>query len=355
MVYVTVVNEDVGEESGGDAAAKPKEEGEAESGQLPLGNLEKVELDFSTELCPILMQVAHKLLQYAHLYVCSTSAREGGPPYSAPALDAPRQALDALLCLSGKSLMSPKDKPPYNSHLPEHVNERLKVWEAALVIDPLQKKKLSMYDDIQVAVCMVNFLDLHISAFAGNQTFNPCRGLKSCISSVLMILEYMANIFHDHCEGDASDNQLLLSLTNGMVPMSCDVMMEFAHAQLLKFVLSDLDYSASCAKWRVSRCLEVLRLPVMRECELMGTILADLFRLLVSMLQELSRDSSSLFKFFFGEDKPTSMCGKFPVLKCFTPFLFPALLLPYPSFSLPFLPPFPHPPSTFLNPLLPFP
>lgn len=285
----------MGEELSGDA--KPKEEVESE--QL-MGRLERVELEFCTELCPILIQMAHKLLQYAHLYVCSSLGEEASP------LDAPRQALDALLCLSGKSLMSPKDKPPYNSHLPECVNERLKVWEAALVIDPLEKKKLSMYDDIQVAVCMVNFLDLHFSAFSGSLTFSPCRGLKSSISSVLMILEYMTNIFHDHCEGPASENQFLLSLTNGMVPMSCDVMMEFAHAQLLKFVLSDLDYSASCAKGRVSCCLDVLRLPEMRECELMGTILADLFRLLVSMLQELSKDSISLFQFFFGKEQATS-------------------------------------------------
>ena len=100
---------------------------------------------------------------------------------------------------------------------------------------------------------------------------------------------------------------MLLSLTNGMVPMSCDIMMDFAHSQLLKFVLGDQDYSASCAKGRVSRCLDVLKLPEMKECELLGTILADLFHLLVSMLQELTTDSSNLFEFFFGEGKDTSM------------------------------------------------
>lgn len=297
-IIIIAVNEDLGEEPGSDGSCK---EEESESDQL--GRLERFELQFCTDLCPVLVKVAHKLLQYAHLYVCSSSSDPDAPSSasaSAP-LGAPQQALDVLLCLSGKSLVSPKDRPPYNSHLPGVVNERLKMWEAATPIDPVQKKKLSMFDDIQVAVCMVNFLDLHFSAFSGSQTFHPSRGLKSAISSVLVILEYMANIFHDH--GQLED-PMLSSLTTGMVPMSCDVMMEFAHAQLLKFVLSDRNYAANCAKGRVSRCLEVLRLPEMRESELMGTILADLFRLLITMLQDLTKEGG-LFGFFFDGEQTT--------------------------------------------------
>ena len=177
------------------------------------------------------------------------------------------------------------------------------MWESALVIDPVQKKKLSIYDDVQVAVCMVNFLDLHFSAFGGTKTFIPCRSLKSCIVSVLMILDYMANIFHEHREEEAT-GEILKSLTDGMVPMSCDVMMEFSHAQLLKFVMSDREYSYSCTRGRVNRCLAVLKLPEVRECELLGTILANLFRLLVAMLKDLS-DEESLFDFFFSSSEAT--------------------------------------------------
>lgn len=294
------MNEGLGEEPGSDEIEKSKPKDESDSEHL--GHLEKYELEFCYQLCPILVKVAQKLLQYGHLYVCSTPTPEtpGVTPYSSTAcLNAPRQALDVLLYLSGKSLVSPKGKAPYNSHLPEHVNTRLKMWESALPIDPMQKKKLSIYDDIQVAACMVNFLNLHFSAFSGTQTFNPSRSLKSAVCSVLSILEYVANIFHEHRQ-DAVASKMLWTLTMGMVPMSCDVMMEFAHSQLLKFVLNDHEYMSSCAKGRITRCLEVLRLPEMRESELMGTILADLFRLLIAMLQDLSEDDN-LFEFFFSE------------------------------------------------------
>ena len=325
------VNDDLSEELTSESSrAKEVPEEVAER----LGQLERFELEFCTDLCPILIQVTHRLLQYAHLFVCSAPSSEGGTssssPSSSPAGGAPRQALDVLLCLSGKSLVSPKDKPPYNSHLPAYMNDRLKLWEAALVIDPAQKKKLSMYDDVQVAVCMVNFLNLHYSAFSGTQTYSPARSLKSTIGSVLMILEYMASIFHDHGSpaggGDgggagptpsspspapsaprgAHHHPMLLALTSEMVPLSCDVMMEFAHAHLLKFVLSDRDYASSCARGRVEQCLRVLQLAEMRECELTGIILADLFCLLVAMLQDLSQDDG-FFEDFFGGEKQASM------------------------------------------------
>ena len=209
-----------------------------------------------------------------------------------------------LLYLSGKSLVSPKDRPPYNSQLPERVNERLKLWEASLPIDPVQKKKLSLYDDVQVASCMTAFLDLHFSAFSGTQTFSPARTLKSGIQSGLGILEYVASVLHVHREaGPARD--MLHSLTLGMVPLSCDVMMEFAHTQLLKFVLGDQDYSHTCTRGRVSKCLQVLRLPEMRQCELVGVVLADLFRLLMVMLNDLAEEGK-LELFYFSQQQDTS-------------------------------------------------
>ena len=270
-----------------------------------LGQLEKFELEFCHHLCPVLIKVAQRLVQYAHLFVCSPFPLGEESAGSPAPLGVPQQALDVLLYLSGQSLVSPKDKPPFNSHLPEQVNERLKMWESALVIDPVQKKKLSIYDDVQVAVCMVNFLDLHFLAFGGMKTYSPTRGLKSAIVSVLMILDYMANIFHEHRE-DPATSQMLWSLTAGLVPMSCDIMMEFTHAQLLKFVLSDREYSHSCTKGRVTRCLDVLRSEEVRECELLGTILANLFRLLVAMLKDVGSEEESMFDFFFCSDnQPT--------------------------------------------------
>ena len=71
---------------------------------------------------------------------------------------------------------------------------------------------------------------------------------------------------------------MLWSLTAGLVPMSCDVMMEFTHTQLLKFVLNDCEYLQSCTRGRVTHCLDVLRSEEVRECELLGTILANLFQ-----------------------------------------------------------------------------
>lgn len=251
-----------------------------------------------------MIRLVRQLLQYGHLYVSSSSDPDHAP-YSAPHLPGvPRQALDALLYLSGKSLVSPKDKPPYNSKLPDHVNEHLKTWESALPIDPAQKKQLSMYDDVQVAVCIGSFLDLHFSAFSGTLTFSPVRSLKSAIGSALGILEYVASVFHDH-RGNELAGRMLAELTNGMVPMSCDVMMEFSHSQLLKFVLSDQDYSHSCTRGRVAKCLEVLRLPAVRECELVGVVLSNLFRLLMAMLREVVSEEGRLGE-LFSEEQGTS-------------------------------------------------
>ena len=295
ILLLLLGNEEVGEESSGGDTPQSKDEAKPDHPS----QVEEFDLEFSNQLGPILVKVAQKLLQYAHLYV-SCSSNPDVPPYTPVSLDAPREALDVLLSLSGKNLVVPKDKVTFTAHLPESVHERLKHWESALVIDPLQKKKLSIYDNVQVATCIVNFLDSHFSAFGGTRTFDPSRSLKSAITSVLMIIEYMSNLFQFVRE-DTAGNKLLWSLTTGIVPLSCDMMMEFAHPEFMKFITNPKEFSYSCTRYKISRCLKVLRLPEMRECELLGSILADLFKLLNSLLNDISEEDY-LFDSVFSEE-----------------------------------------------------
>ena len=262
--------------------------------------MEKFELEFCTQLAPLLIKLSQKLLQYAHLYVTSSFSPDVAP-YTTTSISAPREALDVLLSLSGKNLIFPKDKPLFVAHLPEDMLERLKVWEAALVIDPVQKKRLSSYDDEQGGSCMVNFLDCHLSAFGGTRTFDPSRSLKSTIISVLILMDYMSN--SDLSEAVMS-SQLLWSLTMGIIPLSCDVMMGFAQSHLMRFATNAKEFSYSCTRYKVSQCMKVLQLPEMQESDLLGTILADLFHLMHSMLVDMSEDDK-LFEFVLCEEEMT--------------------------------------------------
>lgn len=267
--------------------------------------MEKYEVVFCSRLGLILTRVAEKLLKYAHHYVCTmfpataaaaaaTAGNTDSDPYLFSGTDADYQVFDVLLSLSGKNLVSPKDKIPFNSHLPNGFREALRVWDSALVIDPNQKKKLSFYEDIQVTSAVMSFLHSHFSAFGGLRTFDPSRSLKGTLNSVLMILEFMANIFREFQEeGEEEDQESQQQqreawslLIQGMVPLSCDVMMEFSHSQLLKFIdTNSQEFARSCSRYRITKCLDVLRRPEMQSSKLVGTILADLFQLLDSLLR----------------------------------------------------------------------
>ncbi len=276
-----------------------------------------MESKLSIQLGPLLINLVQKLLHYAHLYVTS-SPNEGVGPYTTPCVDGPQEALDVLLSLSGKNLVSPKDRPLFTSHLPEGIHERLKMWESALPIDPIQKKRLSDYVDIQVAVCIVNFLDSHFLAFGGTRTFDPCRSLKSAINSALVIVDYIFSVSHNLSdEGSGDHTELISGIEKGVIPLSCDAMMEFAHPHLMKFVIDPKNFSFNCSKYKLTRCMEILQLSEMRKCELLGMIVADLFQLLNSLLKDSSEGEGSVFDFVFSDEQNTSKKQSFPLYATF--------------------------------------
>ena len=161
-----------------------------------------------------------------------------------------REALETLLCLSGKNPLAPKERSSLASHLPAAIQERIKSWESALLLDSTLKKKLSVYGDIQIEPCLLRFLDCHLMAFAGSRTFDPSRGLKSAISAVLVVLEYMFGVFHEmEKEGEERKKEV----TEAMVSLSCDVTMEFCQAQLLKFLLNNAEFASRCLHYKTAR------------------------------------------------------------------------------------------------------
>ena len=217
-----------GAEKPEEAPSSPKGEEEEEGKDKDKSNEEAFFNKFGKNLISLVVKVTQKLLKYSHSYNLSVAA----PNLTAPTpqlSEIPSPVLESLLRLSGKNPLSPKDsKSLFGDHIPEVVKERLKLWNAALLIDATQKQKLCAHsvEDIQIDKCMVAFLDLHFMAFAGTRTFNPSRSLKSTLSSALNLL---FNVFG-----------LKLSESAGMVgeivPVSCDTLMEFAHSDLAKVI-----------------------------------------------------------------------------------------------------------------------
>ena len=224
-------------------------------------------------LAPILIKSLVKLLNYAHAYVVSPSNQ------LAITSAVPLTVLNGLLAFSGGSLLHPKDKKShFCNHLPSEVLDRLKSWSAALPIDASHKEDLSTKsaEEFNLSNHMLKFLDLHYTAFAGTRTYDPTRSLKSTVSSVLFLLHRMLQL------KPSEGKEVVLQL----VPVACDVMADFAHSELRKLVKigDEAAFSLASRQFKLSHCFDLVRLPSMRSCNLLGPVLTDLFDLLSTML-----------------------------------------------------------------------
>lgn len=238
---------DIGEDIENAESSADKEGGE-EGGKAEKTALEKFEVAFCSQLGPVVVRVLHRLLRCAHLYVSPAQCGLGADT-SEQVPPAMREAVETLLSLSGRNPISPKECTALSSQLPMPVQDRLRSWESALPLDPTLKKKLSVYGDIQLEACLHGFLDCHFLAFAGLRTFDPSRGLKSAVSSGLVVLEYMFGVFHE-MEGEGDETKKAVS--EAVVSLSCDLTMEFSQAQLLKFLLDTTEFASRCLQYKTA-------------------------------------------------------------------------------------------------------
>lgn len=273
--------EEEGEEIPGEASSslKEKEDDEVEGKDEEKSGEEAFFNKFGRNLIPLVVKVTRKLLKYSHSYTLPVAAPNLSTTPSPQLSEMPSLALESLLRLSGKDPLSPKEsKSLFGSHIPDVVKERVKLWNAALLIDSTQKQKLSAHsvEDIQIDKCMVTFLDLHFMAFAGTRTFNPSRSLKSTLSSALNLL---LNLF-------SLKPSESVNMTGEIVPISCDILMEFAHSDLAKLIQNSSKeaFSLDCMRYKLTESFQLFRLPGMQDCHLLGPVLADFFSLLRSML-----------------------------------------------------------------------
>ena len=75
-------------------------------------------------------------------------------------------------------------------------------------------------------------------------------------------------------------------MTGEIVPISCDILMEFAHSDLAKLIQNSSKeaFSLDCMRYKLNESFQLFRLPGMQDCHLLGPVLADFFSLLRSML-----------------------------------------------------------------------
>ena len=262
------------EKKGDDDDKTEKESPEHDSdGEEDSPECEAIFEQFGRRLIPILIKTALKLLQYCHVYALSDST---SLDKVSDTNDPNFQVLDMLLSLSSKNPIFPKDsKPLFGNLIADPIKERLKSWSAALSIDPSLKEKLCTrnVEDIKIEDLMMSLLELHFTAFAGTRTFDPTRSLKSTLSSIVSLLQSLFDL-----KSSASEEMGL-----EVVPLGCDVMMEFAHSEVLKLISDEQQFLTECNKFKVQRSVELIQRPGMEGNSLVGTVLADLFTLLGSL------------------------------------------------------------------------
>ena len=244
-------------------------------------------------LINILLKTTARLLRFCRLN--AMIGNQAGDPPSFNELS--QTALDGIMKLAGRDPIQPKDsKPLFQAHIPDSVRERLKAWNSALLIDPTHKEKLCNHDlDSSVSDLIAQFLNLHLSAFAGPRFFGPTRCFKSTISSLLSLLSTLFEMSPSETFTVADDDSASLpakgsSFLSGLVPLSCDVMMEFCGADMLKLVkiCGEKPFSLAVLEHRVRQSSRLLQLPRMTESNLLGPLLADFFALLSSLLEDAS-------------------------------------------------------------------
>ena len=243
-------------------------------------------------LVNILLNTTEKLLVYCRLYAMIGNQTGGRPSFN----ELSQTALDGIMKLAGRDPLQPKDtKPLFHAHIPDEVRERLKTWNSALLIDPAHKEKLCNHDlDSSVSDIIVQFLNLHLSAFTGPRFFGPTRCFKSTLSSLLSLLSTLFEMCPPQTFTVPEESTSLpargSSLLSGLVPLSCDVMMEFCGADMLKLVkiCGDKQFSLAVLEHRFRQSSRLLQLPRMTGCNLLGPLLADFFGLLGSLLDDAS-------------------------------------------------------------------
>ena len=242
-------------------------------GEVDSPELEAIFEQFGRRLVPVLIKTAQKLLQYCHVYALSDST---SLDMVSDTSDPNYQVLEMLISLSSKNPIFPKDsKPFFGGLIAEPIKERLKSWSSALPVDPALKEKLcTQYtDDIKIEEFMLNLLELHFTAFAGTRTFDPTRSLKSTLSSIVSLLLHLFDLKPSVSEEMGLD----------VVPLGCDVMMEFAHLEVLKLISDEMQFLTECNKFKVKKSIELICRPGMEGNTLIGAVLADLFTLLGSL------------------------------------------------------------------------
>ena len=75
-------------------------------------------------------------------------------------------------------------------------------------------------------------------------------------------------------------------MTGEIVPISCDILMEFAHSDLAKLIQNSNkeEVSLECMRYKLTESFQLFCLPGMQYCHLLGPVLASFFSLLRSML-----------------------------------------------------------------------
>ena len=276
-----VIKEEATEESKGDEKKPEKaelteeesdgEEEEEEEEDSP--ECEAIFEQFGRRLVPVLIKTAQKLLQYCHVYALSDSTSLDKVSDTS---DPNYQVLEMLLSLSSRNPIFPKDsKPLFGNLIADPIKERLKSWSVALPVDPALKEKLCTRnaDDIKIEESMMSLLELHFTAFAGTRTFDPARSLKSTLSSIITLLQHLFDLKSSVSEEMGLD----------VVPLGCDVMMEFAHLEVLKLISDETQFLTECNKFKVKKSIELICRSGMEGNTLIGTVLADLFTLLSSL------------------------------------------------------------------------
>ena len=241
-------------------------------------------------LVHVLVKVTSKLLVYCRLYAMMGNQPGAHPPFVQPSLP----VLDGILKLAGKNPLQTKDaKPFFRGHIPDEVRERIETWNAALLIDPAHKEKLCSHDlDSPVSDLIVQFLNLHFCTLTGARTFDPTRCFKSTLSSLMSLLSTLFDMVPPEILNPPDESKGPLpaapKFLTDLVPLSCDIMMEYCGSDLLKLIkiCGDTVFSLGLSEYRIRESSRLLQLPAMQTCPILGALLADFFRMLGSLMED---------------------------------------------------------------------
>ena len=269
-----------GKEKGSVAPVKPTED---EKSRLLR---DKLYTDHVECFIPVLLKLASKLVQFAHLYICQDMFL---PAQSAA--EETEEVIQKMLSVSGKSFFQAKlSRPLFYGHIPEHMRERLKLWNMALLLDPAQTEKLCNRDpdEMDIVEEIVNFLDSSYTSFAGQRAFDPSRVLKSTISTLVSLL---ALFFELNPEKSRE------SFMKATVPLATDLVTEFitneqskdaidGQASMRKIVeICDSNtFTLQCMHRRVVECFQLAQSPAIQGHTFQGDILEDILGFLTQLL-----------------------------------------------------------------------